>query len=52
MDDIICRSCGRHFAPTADRVVSAHHTSEGVVRYLRCPAGHLSITVGARPLAA
>lgn len=52
---ITCHTCHQVFDP-ADRVVSAHRTSEGVVRYVRCPAGHLVVALpgaaAATPLAA
>jgi hypothetical protein len=45
-----CTGCGW---PIADMVVvSTHHTSEGLVRYLRCPCGQLCLQLVPEPTAA
>ena len=35
-----CQRCGGDHPASAVRTLSTHPTSEGVVTYFRCPAGH------------
>jgi len=43
MTHLRCHRCHQVFAVGQDRVASLHHTSDGLVGYVRCPQDHLSV---------
>ena len=40
---IHCHRCSRSHLVGTRSIVSMHHTSEGLIAYVRCPDGHLTI---------
>lgn len=42
MHEHTCR-CGLRFPVSSDTAVSLHRSSDGLVGYVRCPLGHLSV---------
>lgn len=46
MLQIHCPQCERRYLVGTRSIRSMHNTSEGVVVYVRCPEGHLTINTG------
>lgn len=43
---IHCPQCDRRYLVGTRSIRSMHNTSEGVIVYVRCPEGHLTINTG------
>lgn len=43
MTQLRCHRCHQVFAVERHHLASLHHTSDGLVGYVRCPEGHLSV---------
>ncbi len=46
MLQIHCHECQQHHLVGTRSIVSLHNTSEGVVAYVKCPKGHLTLNTG------
>jgi hypothetical protein len=46
MLNIFCPQCERSHLVGTRSIVSVHNTSEGVISYVKCPEGHITLNTG------
>lgn len=46
MLQIHCPVCNHRYMVGTSSIVSMHNTSEGVLAYVRCPEGHVTLNTG------